>query len=303
MTVTTNNNGDVTRVEDTAGRSLSFAYTGGKLTSVKDPMNKTWSFTYSGAGDLIRATDPTGASVQYTYSIDHLIETAIDAWVTTVSSGATRISASSSRPTPQGPGKPRSTCKISFQAHHGSRPRGVRRSVTYDETGQILTETEPAGGTTTMEYNSAGLQTSVTDALGNVTRYTYDARGNVLTDRDALNKVTTSVFNAMNLPTKRTDPLGGISTWDYDAKGNLISATDPRGNTSTFVVNARGLTTKVTDARARRRHSGTLTAGDMTSQTTPEGDVHPNTYDGNGRLTSQTNPLDRMGVPRLQRTR
>jgi RHS repeat-associated protein len=291
LTVTTNNNGDVTRVEDTAGRSLSFAYTGGKLTSVKDPMNKTWSFTYSGAGDLIRATDPTGASVQYTYSIDHLIETAIDALGITTVSNEYDAHQRIVKQTDAAGQVTTFTYESASKRTTVRDPRGGERSVTYDETGQILTETEPAGGTTTMEYNSAGLQTSVTDALGNVTRYTYDARGNVLTDRDALNKVTTSVFNAMNLPTKRTDPLGGISTWDYDAKGNLISATDPRGNTSTFVVNARGLTTKVTDARGKATTLGYNAAGDMTSQTTPEGDTSTNTYDGNGRLTSQTNPL------------
>jgi YD repeat-containing protein len=69
--------------------------------------------------------------------------------------------------------------------------------------------------------------TSVTDALGNVTRISY---------------------NALNKPTQITDALGRVTTYRYDAAGNLIEQIDPAGILTTYAYDGNGRLIRMTGA-------------------------------------------------------
>ena len=45
------------------GRSVSYAYTNGRLSSVTDVTGKTWTYTYEAHGLLEKETDPLGHTV------------------------------------------------------------------------------------------------------------------------------------------------------------------------------------------------------------------------------------------------
>ena len=57
--------------------------------------------------------------------------------------------------------------------------------------------------------------TSITDPLGNVTRYTYDDSGNLTT---------------------ATDANGAVTRYTYDADGRIVSMTDARGSPGAMLM-------------------------------------------------------------------
>jgi RHS repeat-associated protein len=76
--------------------------------------------------------------------------------------------------------------------------------------------TDPAGNTTTLDYDGQFRLTSLTDAMGRKTIFTYGLTGFPL------------------LITKITDPFGRSSKLTYDTSARLSSITDPIGITSLF---------------------------------------------------------------------
>lgn len=148
---------------------------------------------------------------------------------------------------------------------------------TYDQNGQVLTETDPLGGTTTNTYYSdttvdhtIGDLSQVSNALGQVTQFTkynkaglvlqsqdpngvltvntYDARQR-LTSQSVGGQATTYTWDAAGLLTKVTQPNGAILNYGYDAAQRLTSVSDGLGNKITYTLDAMGNRTadKVTD--------------------------------------------------------
>ncbi|UBB15313.1 RHS repeat domain-containing protein [Comamonas odontotermitis] len=64
-------NGLITKVDDLAGRSVSYQWTGTQLTQVTDVMGNLWTYEYDGNGQITSRTDPVGfkTTVQYSQSI------------------------------------------------------------------------------------------------------------------------------------------------------------------------------------------------------------------------------------------
>jgi len=79
---------------------------------------------------------------------------------------------------------------------------------------------DPAGNTTTINYDATFRVTSVTDAMGRATTFTYGLAGFPL------------------LITKVTDPFSRSSQLNYDTSQRLSSITDPIGITSSFTYSA-----------------------------------------------------------------
>ncbi|MFJ2988638.1 RHS repeat protein [Collimonas sp. NPDC087041] len=89
----------------------------------------------------------------------------------------------------------------------------------YDVTGKLLSITNHAGLTQTLQYaidphTSLGILIGVTDAFGRQLRLTYDAQ-----------KRLSAI----------TDPNGGSYTYTYDGKGNLSTVTYPDNRTRQYV--------------------------------------------------------------------
>jgi RHS repeat-associated protein len=264
---------------------------GGHLTSVNE------NCTTSGTTPPADASTCTGAGTQdsvtnlitsYTYTANHQVDTEID-------------------------------------------PRGIVTKHTYDtygnETQSIAnyvsgqSSTNERNVTTTYAYDQqtpagkAGLATSTTDPVGNVTTYTYDALGrqlsevepgdasvpaltrsttydefgNALTETDAwtgVSRTTTYAYDMLNRQTRVTDPAGVRADSSYDAAGNPVSTTSG-GVTATKVFDGLGQPTELSVG------SSTSTAGydgrGMTTATAdPAGVQVTSAYDLGGRLLSET---------------
>ncbi len=148
------------------------------------------------------------------------------------------------------------------------RPSGsgnLTDSYTYYADGNIESETDAYGNTSTYAYDNLGELIASTDAFGTVTGYqydvlgqqiettqtvpgdtsldattshtTYDALGDVLTQTDTASNTTTYAYNGFGELASQTDPDSGTTSFTYDADGDMTSLTDPDGNMTSYVYN------------------------------------------------------------------
>ena len=66
-------------------------------------------------------------------------------------------------------------------------------------------------GTWIIEFDSSGLQTSVTDRNGNQTTYAYDGSDRLMSTTDPVSRVTTFTYTG-NLLSTITDPAGATTS-------------------------------------------------------------------------------------------
>ncbi len=128
----------------------------------------------------------------------------------------------------------------------------------YDGLGRLLGEADGNGTGRSYEYDKvAGKVKTVTNALGEKTRFVYDALGNLLTQTDGNGNITTWKYNDRNLPLKRIDPLGitqkgGKNVYDprktesytYYGDGSKKTMVDRNGVTTSYTYDVLGNETK-----------------------------------------------------------
>ncbi|HUC04876.1 MAG TPA: DUF6531 domain-containing protein, partial [Acidimicrobiales bacterium] len=246
--------GKLTTVTDAAGRALTFAYgTNGLVSSVTDPMSRETQYGYDTSGELTSVTDPLGRVTSFTYDSagQHFLLTL------TVPNGQS-----------------------------GGPDAGTTYTNTYDSVGQVLTQTDAMGQTTTYAYagnnfSSSGGTTTITSPQGDVDVESY-TNGELTSDTNgygtSLAATTSYAYDATSLGTTSvTDPNGHTTTNTYDADGNLLTTKDALGNTTTYTYNA---------------------LNEPLTITKPSGLVTTNTYDADGNLlTSSTTPAGASGSP------
>jgi len=104
-------------------------------------------------------------------------------------------------------GSPEIECPIK-----GYRSDQQSHRLHHDLSGNVLSRTDPNGGTTTLAYDVAGQLTTVTDPRGNVTVFAYDNNGNRILTSDPMQNNTTSAYNYRGQATDVTDALGARIT-------------------------------------------------------------------------------------------
>jgi len=169
---------------------------------------------------------------------------------------------------------------------------GYSTSYNYDARGLVTKVTLPdpdgesaglASPITTYVYDNAGRNTSVTDARGRVTTLAYDSRNRLTTvtapDPDgaggASSPVTTYAYDNASRRTSITDPLSRVTSYGYDNANRLLTITlpDPDGGGSA--------TSPVTTYAYNKMDS-------VTSVTDPMGNVTTIAYDNLQRRTTVT---------------
>ncbi|EAQ79300.1 Calx-beta domain-containing protein [Blastopirellula marina] len=197
---------------------------------------------------------------------------------------------------------------------------GVVTEFEYDQYGNLTKTTYAVGTTdeafTTATYDAAGNMLTETDELGNTTTYTYDSLDRVISitssDPDGAGPLSATVisyaYNAFDLVAMETingrttsytyDSDGRLSSiteedpddtgllaspetsYTYDTDGNVLTVTDPLGNVTTYAY-TDGLLTSVTGADPD--DAGPLSAP-----------VTSYTYNDNGQILTITDPLSRV---------
>ncbi|MDR4460541.1 MAG: PKD domain-containing protein [Nitrospirales bacterium] len=145
-----------------------------------------------------------------------------------------------------------------------TNPLNGQRLRTFNSQGQVLTDQDENGKTTTFTYNAKGNLETLTDAEGHVTRFVRDAAGNVTTliegEGTPEQRTRTFTYDTMNRLTSATDGTAHPPTqFAYDAQGNLTTTTlptseqeirtyDPLNRVASIDDPLRGLTTFTYDA-------------------------------------------------------
>jgi RHS repeat-associated protein len=260
----------------------------GRITTITDPMGNKIQYGYDFYGDLTTVTDQAGNVTHYVYDSNHRLLQIQDPLGR---QGNRNEYDASGRliATIDGSGH-RTDLSTDLAANQEKviDPLGQSTIFTYNDQGQVTSETDPMGHTTLRTYDDNGLLLAETNPLGQVTKFTYDSNENMLTTTDPAGNVTSFTYNSHDQETSTTDPLGHTKTFGYDARGNLISVTDAMGYVTQYTYDLRGEVTSVTDALD---HTTTLmydSRGDVISTTDPLGHTTTFTYDALGHELSQT---------------
>jgi len=241
------------------------------ISSTTDPDGNTTGYVYNSQGDLLQTTDALGHVTTYTYEPVYNMMTSMT--------------------------DPRARTTIyTIDPATGNRtqetdPLGQTRKWTYDSHGNVLTETDKNGNTTTYVYDSSGDRIQTTDPLGDVTKMTYDAVGNVLSRTDANTHTTQYQYDGMNRLIRETDALGHVSQTTYDGEGNRAQFVDRNGHTTTYQYDLRQRAVKMTDALSQNETYAYDGDDNRISLTDRNGHTTAFAYDGQDRLSRVTDAL------------
>jgi YD repeat-containing protein len=187
-------------------------------------------------------------------------------------------------------------------------------SYTYDQFGQMLTETDPRGKTTGYDYwadtvftgtgnaargHQSGDLKRVTNALGQQTNYLeYNQRGQVLKTQFANGSQEQRAYHVRGWLTRVTlAPAGGgvnqVTQYDYYDNGLLKKVTQPDGSFASYTWDDAHRLTDVTDSVGNKVHYELDDAGNRTAEKfkDPQGTLAKTitrTFDALGRLSSST---------------
>jgi RHS repeat-associated protein len=259
-TTTYDANGHPTSVTDAAGNVTRTEYDAlGKTKATIDGLGYRTEFEYDERGQLVRTTfpddafallayDPAGrrtASTDRAGRTTHYLYDALGRLVATTYPDDT-------------PGDP------------GDNPQ----TLTYhDDAGRVIVHTDERGNSTWFGYDAAGRQTSVTNALGHVTRSEYDSAGRKTADLDALGRATRFQYDALGRRVKTIFADNTTKQTAYDALGRVTSETDQAGVKTQFEYDALGRLTAVVDALGGRTEYGYNEQGQLVRQRDANGHV------------------------------
>ncbi|KPL25654.1 MAG: hypothetical protein AMJ75_00055 [Phycisphaerae bacterium SM1_79] len=283
--------GKLVRIEDGRGNvhTVTYDLATGQVETVSDGLGRTLTFTYNDdAIPKISAVSDGTRSVSFQYTDP--IDTEYLTLVTDALSGVTEYSYKDT----------------SADADHAlmtstTRPLGnVPYSQTFFDTsaaasGRVATQTDADGNTFSFDYS--GLETTLTDPLGNTRAHTHTATGEFSSRQDQAGLSFTMGSDSTGRRNSLTDRLGHTTTIDHNMpSGNISAVTNPDGTTSTFGYTARlvgGLTlydvTSITHADGATESLSYDALGNATSHTDQIGNTTAATYNANGQPLTTTN--------------
>jgi len=251
---TFNASGQLSQIEDGRGNMHTLTYdTGDNLADVSDGLGRTLTFTYD-TDKLSAVTDGT-RTVSFAHTGNDLTQVT-DALgnITTYAYDTGSLMTSSTQPA-------------------GNTPY----SQTWNESGQVDSQTDSDGHTTTFTYVEP--DTTITDALGVSRVHTHTATGELNNSQDQTGSSVSIGSDTTGRRNSVTDRLGDTTSYvHHEASGKLASTTNADGTNSGFSYTARD--------------SGSATQYDLTGITNADGTTEGYAHDANGNLTLHT---DRLG--------
>ena len=241
----------------------------GFIATKKDALNRVTAYTWAAQGKPLTKTHPDGSVEAYTYNNVGLLLTSTDQLgrVTSYTRDASNRIA---------------------RIDHAD---GSCDTLSYNNLGQVASHGLRNGGTELYAYDSRGLRTQKTDALGRTTSYGYDSADRLSRVTDALGRTTTMVYSERGLITKMTNPDGTTHSYTYTKTGNVASETNELGNIWNYTYDVFQRVTSITDPLGRVTSTAYLPDSyekKPLSITLPSGRVTTFTYDLAWHLLSTT---------------
>jgi RHS repeat-associated protein len=323
ISVTTDaTNGQITSVTLPDNRHVNYSYTNGLLTSVTDLRGGTTTYFYDGNNRLTTIVDQNNHTLltntydagtgRITQQVDALNHTRSYGWnvgtqTATYSDPRTNVWTHiySNNALLQSKDPLGNTTAYGYASDLNTRqttdPRGHVTLMSYDTSGNMLSQTRPDGSHESWTYDSLNNVVSHTNARGYTTTYTYDTAGNKLSETAPGNAVRSWTYDpaGTGLPISTTDPRGKTTAYGYDSQGNLTSVTSPLSEVATMTYDSTGRMLSKVEPRgnlsgaAPDNYRVTFTydaANNNLSQTDPLGHQTTSVYDPAGNRTSTTDP-------------
>lgn len=270
---------------------------------VADPngVNLVTHYTYNPYGDVLTETTRAGGSITYTYNVAGNLNGMVDPL-----GNAVNVQRSSNGRITQSTDAMGNVTTMSYDSKGFLAGETVRdaqgnvlRRMTYtnDASGNRLTETlfrqvngVEIGLTTRYTYDAKNRLTSVTDALGNVSRIEYNAFGREATRVDALGRRTTFDYDNLGRLIKTTYADATFTTVAYDESGNVAAVTNQANRTVRYEydeLNRRIKTLFPDNSTVETVYSP---GGRVVAEIDARGNRTEFTYDTPGRITGITLP-------------
>src|SRR5579883_2518764 len=289
-------NHNLTSVTDPLGHTMAYTYdSNGNRTSVKLPGLAASTTQYNGYSEPTQTTDELGNVRTFTYDGNFWPKLASDAIGPVVSFTFNANGTMASKAVGYDLTATAGAATAYTYDQYGNMTSqtdalGRQTTYTYDTLGRLLTTTAPAGGTTTNTYDALGHLKTVAAPLGRNTSYTYDANGNKASETDANGHTTSYTYDALNRLTQTMYPDNTTTQYTYDFRNNLINMTDQAGHVTHNVYDLAGRLTSTTTAYGTADAATTsytyYNDGRKATKTDPRGNTTTYNYDAAGRLTS-----------------
>ncbi len=301
LTILRNIHGDISRLDNGAGRALRLRYEQRHLIAVDYQsfhpaitLDEAWrteqtlvSYRYDGRFRLIEATNAAGESERYDYDDQHVI------LQRQLAGGASFYWEW------QGLG-PASRCVrhwASFAqmdsrytwAEDGSvtvrHLDGSQEVYVHNDRARLVRKVEPDGGEHLKAYDEQGRLIAEQDPLGAVSEYRYDEVGRLVALLPPDEAPTSYEYRNGFLHSRAR----GKAVWTYrrNARGDVIVLIDPDGRRTEYAYDAHGqlLATYAPDGGEHRFTWSRL--GQLTEEILPDGGRRCFSYDAQGRLLSR----------------
>jgi RHS repeat-associated protein len=206
----------------------------------------TTSYTYDGLANLQTSTDPLGHQTCYAYSSAY--------------NGAYLTSETTSG-SPSCHTSPNVSVSYAYNFATGEMTsqtdaKGNTTSYTYDALGRVKTVTYPTVNgvftTTSYSYNDASNVVTETDQSGNVTKDYYDGLGRLIQQQTYLSPSSPYsseyyTYNWLNQVLTDQAPNGATYRYTYDSLGRMVSVANPDGSHESASYNITANTQTITD--------------------------------------------------------
>jgi RHS repeat-associated protein len=302
MTALTYTGNNLTQIKDAGGRSITLHYDGSnRIIQATDPLGNIWNYGYEN-NLLTNVTDPLGNVTRYGYGVFGSLATVTDPRGVVVKQiiydGVGRVS---EQMFADG-GVERYSYELSGQTVTTAiitDPLGRVTTKRFNAAGYVIEETDALSQISRIERDlTNNLPLSIFGPCGcaEVTR-TFDSRGNPLTVTNRMGQTTRYTFEPVfNNLTQVTDRLNRVTNYGYDLNGNLISMTNALNETTTYVYDGFGQLTSITDALGHTSQLEYDNEGNIRALIDALGNRMMLEYDGMSRLTSFIDPLNRRIV-------
>ena len=291
LTIYRDSNLNVTTIEDAAGNSAEYTWSGSDLSSYKNRNGDTESYeydsdgvvykiigadgnsyvenTYDAQGRALSQKDGSGQLTQFSYDVDN----------------STYIIAKTTVTYPDG----------SVQDYNNEYNRVTSTALNasnisyeYDANGKISKLTNQEGNSWEFARNDQGQLTEYKDPLGNTYKYTYDADNNLVQTENPDGKQVSFEYDANQNLATITYPDFSTKSFTYDANNQLTGTTNQLGNVTNFSYGANGFIATITLPNSGEMKYEYTALGQVSSVEDPLGHKTIYTYDNEGKLASKT---------------
>ncbi|HUZ38225.1 MAG TPA: LamG-like jellyroll fold domain-containing protein, partial [Streptosporangiaceae bacterium] len=265
----------------------------GLPSSMTDPNGNTTSYSYDEAGRLAVTTLPAVSTHIYGSSPAQAAPVTMTGYDTFGEPVETSDANGNVTTTAyDAVGRPVSVTQPPYTPPGSSQINAVSTQ-TYNNLGQVTSQTDPLGNKTTYTYDQLGDQASVTAPDGGVSTFTYDTEGDQLSATGPTGAVTDSTYDYLGRQLTSTQveryPSNAAytTTSSYGSNGWLSSQTSAAGVVTSYGYDPAGETTSITDGVGNVTKSSYDAAGRPVSVTYPDGTASTQTFDEAGRMTGQ----------------